>query len=108
MGENMTVRRVTKRVIGPDGNVAGTYDKNPYLNSMIYEVEFYDRQVQEYAANIIAENILTQADAEGFSLMLMKAIIDHRKYEFVAIPKSDMYFVTRRGGKKRRKMTIGW
>ena len=40
--------------------------------------------------------------------MSMKAIIDHRKDESVAIPKSDMYVVTRRGGKKRRKMTVGW
>ena len=55
MSENMTVGRVTKRVIGPDGNVAGTYDENPYLNSMVYEVEFPDGQVKEYAANLIAE-----------------------------------------------------
>jgi hypothetical protein len=40
MGEDMTVGKVTKRAIGPDGTVAGTYDKNPYLNSMIYKVEF--------------------------------------------------------------------
>ena len=36
MGENMTVGRVTKRAIGPDGNVAGTNNENPYLNSIIY------------------------------------------------------------------------
>ena len=36
MSKNMTVGRVTKRAIGPDGNVAGTCDENPYLNSMIY------------------------------------------------------------------------
>ena len=40
--------------------------------------------------------------------MLMKAIIDHRKDESVAVPKSDMYVVTRHGGKKSRKTTIGW
>jgi hypothetical protein len=42
MGEDMTIGKVTKRVISPDGIVAGTYNKNPYLNSMIYEVEFPD------------------------------------------------------------------
>ena len=51
--------------------------------------------------------MLTQADAEGFSLMLMKEIIDHRKDDSVVIPKSDMYVVTSRGGKKCRKTTIG-
>jgi hypothetical protein len=42
LGEEMTVGRVTKRAIGPEGTVAGSYDENPYLNSMIYEVEFPD------------------------------------------------------------------
>jgi hypothetical protein len=35
LGESMTVGRVTKRAIGPDGTVAGTYDTNLYLNTMI-------------------------------------------------------------------------
>ena len=35
LGEDMSVGKVTKRAIGPDGTVAGTYDENPYLNSMI-------------------------------------------------------------------------
>jgi hypothetical protein len=94
MGEYMTVVRVTKRVIGPNGIVAGTYDENPYLNSMIYEVEFPDVQVKEYAANIIAENMLTQVDSDGYSLMMMEAIIDYRKDDAIAIPKEDMYVVT--------------
>ena len=108
MGESMTVGRVTKRAIGPDGQVAGTYDENPYLNSMVYEVEFPDGQVKEYAANLIAENMLTQVDSEGFSLMLMKAIIDYKKDESMAISKTDKYVITSQGGKKPRKTTTGW
>jgi hypothetical protein len=38
LGEN-------KRAIGPDGTVAGTYDENPCLNTMIYEVDFPDGQL---------------------------------------------------------------
>ena len=34
--------KVTKWVLGPDGKVAGKYDDNPYLNSIIYEVELAD------------------------------------------------------------------
>ena len=34
LGESMTVGRVTKRALGPDGTVAGTYDENPCLNTM--------------------------------------------------------------------------
>ena len=42
LGENMTVGKVTKHALGPNRNVAGTYDENLCLNSMIYEVEFPD------------------------------------------------------------------
>jgi hypothetical protein len=108
LGEEMSVGRVNKRAIGPDGTVAGTYDENPYLNSMIYEVEFPDGQIKEYAANMIAENMLTQVDADGYSLTMMNAIIDYRKNEDVAIEKADMYVVTRQGRKRPRKTTVGW
>ena len=49
------------KVIGPfkdnDGNFFGSYDYNPVLNTMVYDVEFTDGAVREYSANIIAENI---------------------------------------------------
>ena len=49
------------------------------LNSMTYEVEFLDGQVQEYSANVIAENMLTRVDSEGFSTTLMEGIVDCHK-----------------------------
>jgi hypothetical protein len=70
----MTVGKVTKRALGPNGTVAGTHDENPCLNSMIYEVEFPDGQLKEYAANVIAGNMLTQVDSDGYSLTMMEAI----------------------------------
>jgi hypothetical protein len=108
LGDEMSVGHVTKRAIGPDGTIAGTYDENPYLNSMIYELEFPDGQVKEYAENMIAENMLTQVDEDGFSLTMMSAIIDYQKDEDVAISKTDKHVVTHRGNKRLRKMTIGW
>ena len=56
--------------------MAGTYDDNPFLNTIIYEVEFPDGQVKDYAANVIAENMLTQVDSDGFTLSMMDGIID--------------------------------
>jgi hypothetical protein len=108
VGEDMAVGKVTQRALGPDGTVAGTYDENPSLNTMIYEVEFPNGDVKEYAANIIAENMLTQVDTDGYSLTMMKGIIDYKKDDAVAIPKSEMHVVTSRGNKKLRKTTIGW
>ena len=75
----MTIGRVTRWAIGPDGSVFGSYDDNPFINSIIYEVELPDGQVKEYAENVIAQNILTQVDEEVSSTTSMKAIIDYRK-----------------------------
>eukprot|EP00957_Ditylum_brightwellii_P088028 6705216-Ditylum_brightwellii.AAC.1 len=49
-----------RRALEPDGRTAGSYHDKAMLNSTIYEVEFPDGEVNEYAANVIAENMLTQ------------------------------------------------
>ena len=108
LGDDMELGKVTQRAVGPDGNVAGTYDDNPMLNTMIYEVEFPDGQVKEYAANLIAENMLTQVDSEGYSTTLMQGIVDFKKDDAVAVSKPDMYVVTPRGQRRMRKTTQGW
>ena len=108
LGENMSVGKVTKRALGPDGIVAGTYDENPCLNTMIYEVEFPDGTLKEYAANVIAENMLTQVDSDGFSLTMLEGIIDYCKDESQAVSKSDKYLTTPSGQKRLRKTTVGW
>eukprot|EP00957_Ditylum_brightwellii_P198570 15134225-Ditylum_brightwellii.AAC.1 len=62
--DEVRVGKVTQHAIRPNGTVAGTYDDNPMMNTMIYDVEFPDGQVRVYAANIIAENMLTQVDSD--------------------------------------------
>ena len=42
-----------------------------HFTTIIYVEEFPDGQVKEYAANIIAENMLTQVDSDGMSTTLM-------------------------------------
>ena len=39
-------------------------------------MEFPDGQVKEYAAKIIAENMLMQVDSDGMSTTLMEANVD--------------------------------
>ena len=102
----MSVGKATRCAFGSDGTITGTYDTNPYLNSMIYEVEFPDGQIREYAANVIAENMLTQVDSDGFSTTMLEAIIDYCKDEATAVPKADMYVVTSQGQNKLRNTTI--
>ena len=107
-GDTMQTGKVIQRSIGAEGTTLGSYDDNPFLNSIIYDVEFDDGTVKEYGANIIAENNLTQVDSDGLSRTMMKAIICHQKDEATAVSKSDKYVVTKRGQKKLRKTTCGW
>eukprot|EP00957_Ditylum_brightwellii_P045944 3485390-Ditylum_brightwellii.AAC.1 len=78
------------------------------MNMMIYDVEFPDKQVCKYAANIIAENMLTQVDSDRCAKTLMESIVDYKTDEAVALAKNDMYIVTPRGQKKACKKTQGW
>ena len=48
-----------------DRNPVGCSDQNPLLETHIYEVEFGDGHVEEFAANNIAECMYSQIDAEG-------------------------------------------
>ena len=78
-GDEMAMGKVTRRSLEDDGRMTGTYHDNPFLNTITYDVEFPDGQVKEYGANIIAENMLTQVDSDGYSLSLMDSIIDHQR-----------------------------
>ena len=108
VGNGVQTGKVTQRAVDPDGHTVGKYDDNPSLNSLLYEVEVDDGLVREYAANIIAQNMLSQVDEDGLSLIQMDSIIDHRKDPDVAIAKEDGYVVTGKGSKKLRKTTLGW
>ena len=41
------------------------------MNSIVYEVDFPDNQVNEYSVNIIAQNMVSQVDYKGYSTTLM-------------------------------------
>ena len=81
--------KVIQRSLGRDGFILGTYDDNPSLNSIVYDVEFPDGTIREYAANVIAENMLTQVDEDGFYLSLMEGIVDYKRDPATALSKDD-------------------
>ena len=84
--------------MNPDGLESGVYDENPFLNSIVYDVEFPDGEVQEYSANLIAENMLSQVDSEGFQTLLLDSITDYAK-DGSAVEKSEIFGTTKRGGR---------
>ena len=86
----------------------GTYHNKPFLNTVTYNIEFSDGQVKEYGTNIIAKNMLTQVDSDGYSLSLMDSIIDHCKDPSQAIPIEDKYITTKSGQRRLQIITKGW
>ena len=75
---------------------------------MIYDLEFPDGQIKEYAANVIADNMVSRTDAEGFSTALFDGIVDFKKDE-TAIPKSERFVYSSKNNRRRlRQTTKGW
>ena len=68
---------------------------------------FPDGSIFQYAANIIAENIYSQIDKEGYRYQLLECIMDHQK-DGRAVPKSEGYDISKNGNKARNQTTKGW
>ena len=99
--------KVMRRTLGSNGNTIGKYNDLPIMNSMIYDVEFPDGQIKEYAANVIAENILSQVDDEGFGHTLLSSIVDYKK-DITAVPMAEKYISINKRQPKLCKTTKGW
>lgn len=98
---------VTQRKRNHDGTLVGTYNENPILNSSVYEVQFHDGTYDEYAANVISENLYAQVDDDGNTHSILSAIIDHQMDPKEALaPENGTYDVN--GITKKRITTKGW
>ena len=58
----MVLDRVKDRKRNHDGKLIGRTDPNPILNTAVYNIESPDGIIQEYSANVIAENLWNQGD----------------------------------------------
>lgn len=105
-GGNLVTGRVKRRAQDEDGRLRGTANTNPILDTRIYDVEFPDGSVAPFAANIIAENMISQCDPDGNQFLLVDAIVDHQKLSS-ALGQDDAY-VEHNGRKHLRKSTVGW
>ena len=92
---------------GPDGKVTGIFNKNPLLNSIIYDVEFPDGTIREYAANIIAENIYSSLDELRHQQQILDCIVNHNS-DGRAIEMKETCVITKLGTKQIRKSTVEW
>ncbi len=62
-----------------DGNLKGTANDNPILDTREYVVTFDDGDVTDLTANLIAETMYAQCDPDGNQYVLLDAIIDYRR-----------------------------
>ena len=77
-GEHMRAARVVGLVKDDDGVTIGKSNANPILDSRVYEVMFPDGSIEQYATNLIAENLLGQVDEDGHRYQMLEGISDHR------------------------------
>ena len=78
-GEMNTVAKVVKQSVDADGKVVGSFSENPMLNTLVYECEFPDSMTKEYAASIIAKNIILESDPDGYRERMMVITADHKR-----------------------------
>lgn len=100
--------RVIRRAKDVDGAKKGRAHPNPMFDTRAYMIEFRDGSVGEYTANIIAENIYSQVDAEGRSFGILHEISGHRKDPGVAISRDNGFTVSSNGNKVPKRTTKGW
>ena len=106
-GDQHQSAKVISKVLDNNGNYIGTYDSNPILNTLLYNVKFSDGTVREYTANTIMENMYSQVDYDGQSYALLDSIVDYRKTD-EAVSSEKSYIYTKSGQRRQRKTTIGW
>ena len=106
-GGEKWLSKVIKRSVDSDGKVIGKYNELSVLKTILYDMQFPDGSISPYSANLIAENIIMQADGDGLHHQILEGILNHSK-DKQAIEKKDKYFVSKRGRRSMRKTTVGW
>ena len=74
-GGSQQMAKVIKKSSESEGNVIGDLYGN--LNSLVYNLAFPGRAINQYATNVIAENVLSQVAESGFHSQTLSVISQH-------------------------------
>ena len=77
---------------------------NAIHDKSLYEVEYPDGTTEQLAANIIAENMMSQVDSEGHHYQVLTEVTDHKKYDS-AISKVGGFIKSSSGNLHRNRAT---
>ena len=106
-GDIMRNAKVIRWFKDGNGETVGAYDKNLFLNTIVYDVQFPDGEIKEYVVNVIAENMYSQVDTDGYRYQILDCITDHRKNKN-ALEKDELYITTKSGHRRMRQTMAGW
>jgi hypothetical protein len=99
--------QVVKRAKGTSGDPIGRAHTNPLFDTREYVIEFTDGSTENYFANVIAECMYAQVDAEGNQFQLLYEITNHRSDKLV-IRIDDGFVTSRNGNRVPKPTTRGW
>lgn len=77
--EGFASGKVIRQSVDENGVARGQHNDNPLFSTRAYDVLFEDGCVREYAANVIAENVLSMADSSGHLSNEMESIVSHQR-----------------------------
>ena len=98
--------KIRKRV-RYDVTSTGKDNYNTMHDKYLYEVEHPDVTMEQLAANIIGENMMSQVDSEGHHYQVLTEVTDHKKYDS-AISKVGGFIKSSSGNLHRNSTTHGW
>jgi len=106
-GDQMILGKVIARKREINDNPIGVAHSNPIFDTRLYQVQFPEGHVEEYSANIIAQNIYSQLDSEGYRYTMMEEITDFKKNDR-AVPPEERYVIGPNGNIHKHRTTKGW
>ena len=85
----------------------GTVNKNPLLDTRLYEVEYADGHRASLVANTVSINIFAQVNAEVNRHVLFAGIIDYNT-DIIEVKTKDSFITSHNGVFHRKETSIGW
>ena len=98
---------ILRRKRNESGELVGTANENPLMDTRIYEVDFGEGNYQEYTTNLIMENLYSQVDDYGQQFSILKGIVD-AKSDDTAVKKEDGWITMPNQLRRKKITTRGW
>ena len=59
-----------------------TYNPKPILDSILYQVQFQNNTLLDYATNVNTENMFANVDEQGYNASFLEDIDNHCKNKY--------------------------